>query len=250
MAPDRPILGYVESVTHSVDVAGGSGTTAVAMSQPRYWDEGEVWYYLGGDETNEISRQFPQWHNRLVVPSNNEEVDSELDRYYEFMIGTKSIPYRSNHADVVVNDSLVTQIIKDRNPGEEIEISPETLEVREYNSLIAGTDEQGFFRPGTLAYRAYGREMPDANNHPKISTREQTLFNERYGITERELIEGFLGNKITVVKSERGFAHTVCFGPTFNNVILDDGKRHANQVQQGIIDYIDELRERQLDGGV
>ena len=251
MAPDRPILGYVESVTHSIDVAGGSGTTSISMSTPRYWDEGEVWYYLGGDETNPLGRQFPQWHNRLVVPSNNEgDAFSELDTYYKFMIDTPSIPYRSNHKGIDVTESLIAEIIKDRNVPRGIEISPETLEVREYNYLIAGTDDQGYFAPGTLAYKAYGRVKPDANNHPKASLDEAAEFNERYGITERQLLEGFLGNKITVVKSKRGFSHVVCFGPTFNNVTLEDDKRHANQIQQGIMDYIDELSTRALEGGV
>lgn len=245
LSPDRPILGLVTSVTHVINVAGGSGTTTASFSAPRYWDEGEVWYFLGGEpNSGTLSRQFPQWHNSLVVPSNNESKPSSLDNFYEFMVGVTSIPYRSNHTGKAVTDEIVTSLFKDRNT-QGFEISAETLEIKEYNVKIAQTDDDGYFAEDTLARRFYGKVRPDPNNIPKATVDEQTEFVERYGIRERELFEDFLGNRITQVEG----GYTVVYGPTFNNVTLDDGKRHLNQIQKGIIEYMKELESRSLEGG-
>lgn len=246
LAPDRPILGKVESVTHVINVEGATGSTTSSMSAPRYWDEGEVWYYLGGKRTdNNLARQFPQWHNSLVVPTNNIEERSELDNFYEFMIGTTSIDYLSNHNSQPIDDNTLTTLLKNRDP-QGFEVSTETLEVKEYNIKIADTDDEGYFAEGTLARKFYGKVRPSKTNRPKASVEEQIIFNERYGVRERELFENFLGNKITQIKG----GYTVVYGPTFNNVKQDSGKRHLNQIQQGVVNYIRELESRSLDGGV
>lgn len=91
--PIRPILGKVRQVTHSIDVQSASGQTRVNFSSPRYWDEGEVWYWVGGwnpqdlaqmdidYEGNEASfRHFPHWHNRWTVPTNSFEPPKKIDR--------------------------------------------------------------------------------------------------------------------------------------------------------------------------
>ncbi len=245
LAPDRPILGMVASVNHTISVQSGSGTTTVAMSSPRYWDEGEVFYYLGGQNNGTLSRQFPQWHNSLVVPTNNIDQPSSLDVFYDFMVGTTSIPYESNHSNKTVNDQIVTSLFKDRNT-QGFDISAETLEVKEYNVKIAETDSEGFFAVDTLARRFYGKVKPNSNNRPKASVQEQLEFTERYGVRERELLENFLGNRITQIEG----GYTVVYGPTFNNVETADGNRHLNQIQQGVIEYMKELEGRMLDGGV
>ena len=106
MSKNRPVIGFITNVTHNINVAGAQGSTSVSMSHPRYWDEGEVWYYLGGEprDNDTIYRRFPIWHNRNVVAENNYSIESgqrtrktRLDRYYNFMLGCDAIEYKSNH---------------------------------------------------------------------------------------------------------------------------------------------------------
>lgn len=250
MTPTRPIIGYVDSVNHSIDVESAEGSTSISMRAPRYWNEGEVWYWLGGKDDTQSARFFPQWHNRNCVATNNysietgEKVNSELDSFYQYLIGCDAINYQSNHSDIEVDDDLVKQVIADRKvKGTGFEVSPETLEIREYNMAIAATDEDGKFMPGTIAHLVYGPVKPSSDNRPIMPVKDQVTYGERYGVTEREMHEEFLGNKFASYE-HRGKRRILLYGPTYSN---QDGR--PNQLQQVIMDWMSELEERTVGGG-
>lgn len=118
MRRQRPILGFFQSVTHTINVAAGTAQTSVQVAAPRFWDEGEVWHWIGGwspddlralnkpevddyptdlfgpdlrddaaagsernsgeNNTHSLYRKFPYWQNRLVVPTNTYNIP-EID---------------------------------------------------------------------------------------------------------------------------------------------------------------------------
>lgn len=244
MNPGRPIIGYVQSVIHSINVEAGSATTSVNMSHPRYWDEGEVWYWFGGESSEEyLMKSFPQWHNSLVIAENNTDKffdrvsDSNLDEYYDFMIGSQCVEYRSNNAGKVSVDKI-RSAIKDRNPGD-LEVNEETLQISEYNSAIASLDEDGKFAIGTLAWQFYGSVRPYDVNESNTSVESQIDYVERYGVREEELLVDFLGNEFTTAGGR-----LVVTGPTFGS------SDKINSIQSQVIDYIKDLERRTLEGGV
>jgi len=253
MTPGRPIIGYITNVSHSINVSAASGTTAVSMRSPRYWDEGEVWYWFGGEaNNNSIMRNFPQWHNREVVATNNvskesynrpvdqngNEFVSKLDRFYEFMIGSRCIEYSSNHRGLATPE-IITKAVKDRDPGP-LEVKPETLEILEYNEAIATLDEKGRFAPGTLANKFYGPVEPYDVSEANVGVEEQLEYVERYGVREKELLVDFLGNSYGRVQ---GSDRLIVSGPTF-------GGSRINSIQNQILEYMKDLEKRRLDGGV
>lgn len=253
MDPVRPVIAYVDSVTHNINVASGQGTTSVSMSFPRYWNEGDIYYWLGGNASEDpqsITRRFPRWFNRLVVATNNytinddgevERFNSSLDDYYEFMLGSKCIDYQSNHALLNITDEIVKTAIAERKPGP-FEVSPETLDINDYNDAIADTDSDGMFDPNTLAGRIFGNKKPSEDLSPKISIDEFNSERERYGVSEVELLKDFLGNDFEFIKD----GNLVWHGPTFGSFQDEKGNIYLNQIQQAVVNYIRELEGRQL----
>ncbi len=247
MSPGRPILGYITNVSHNINVSAGTGSTSVTMVSPRYWDEGEVWYWHGGAKSESpVMRNFPQWHNRLVVATNNVEEETfdrlanptDLDRFYSFMLGTEGIEYLSNHAGKS-SPGIIEKAIVDKDPGP-LEVKEETLEIKEYNTAIASLDSKGRFSPGTLAHRFYGPIEPYDVNEATATVEDQIEYVERYGVKERELFVDFLKNKYSRVK---GSGRLVLTGPTF-------GGDRINALQNQILEYMDDLEKRRLVGGV
>lgn len=266
MFSDRPVLGMVSSVSHEINIAGATASTHVSFSSPRYWDEGEVWYWLGGREnwsTSEdkvlsiahfLYRNFPQWQNRHTIATNNalyregklERVDSNLDRFYKFLIGVPSIEYLSNHTFTKFSESNIQEYITDRNPGP-FEINPETMSIREYNSLIAGRDSQGRFDRGTLAHRYFGPIKPgtDLVEKSERQVREAIEYTERYGITESELLKDFLNNT-KFQTTINGVQREIYFGPTFSTEFDSDTEAYLNPIQAMLLDYMDEIESREV----
>lgn len=255
MTPTRPILAFVESISHSINVAAGNGTTAVSFGYPRYHDEGEVYYFMGGEYTMEpLYRRFPQWHNSLTIPVNHAETLDELyqggrgteqlDVYYQFLIGCDSIDYVSCHSGVAWTQSDYENAIKERIPGP-FKINPETLEIKEYNSAIAELDVNGRFKEGTLAHRVYGAVEPDRSNKMLMSVEEQMEYAERYGATEEQLLIRFLENEYNRYRDR-----LILYGPTFAGTVNGEGKKGPNYFQKKIVDWMEDLERRDLKGGV
>lgn len=263
MDPIRPILGFVDSVSHNINVGAGSGTTTASMSYPRYWDEGEVWYHVGGESTNDyLLRRFPQWHNSVTVATNHApNLDalwslqgnrgrSAIDEYYQFLIGCDSIDYISNHANTAWTREDFERTVTLRIPGP-FSVNPETLEVRDYNSAIAEKDEDGRFRRGTLAHTIYGPAKPSRDLRPAIGRPEMNEYQERFGVRERSLLIGFLENKYTRYKRDGSSkSHLVVVGPTFANPVKNDGTYLPTSTQDQICAWLDELSQRSLGGGI
>lgn len=264
MDPARPIIGQIQSVTHTIRVQGGQARTTIAFQSPRYWDEGEVWYHMGGWSRKDLQkkrgsdvaeedyailyRRYPQWHNNKTIATNNyiSEGDyqertnrrvTELDRYYLFMLGTEAVDYMSNHWDKVDNPAKVARSIRDREPAD-LEVSPQTLDIREYNRMIAETTEDGRYAPWTLAHRFWGDIRPHADIDAKYPIDDALEYAERYGVRERELLVDFLDNKPN--RTENG--NMVYTGPTF-------GGEEVNPLQKMVLDYIEDLERRDVGGG-
>lgn len=324
MAPDRPILGYVSSVTHNINVASAQGSTTAQLQAPRYWDEGEVWHWMGGwskadleqmgvwDSDNPaLFQRFPFWHNRIVVPQNSvaiPQLEAEestaaatqargeqysggtsktteetraallgsklrgkitsmldsgnidrritpLDEFYQFMIGCDAVDYLSNHANpAILSEDNVVDLLVERQAPEGFELHPQTLAPREYNRLIADTvtqddvedsqvlnqDDIGKFMPGTLAFEFWGFRRPYSIPETEEAPLEKVqAYNERYGVKEDELMIEFLGNKPHTVRGR-----LVYVGKTFHT------EPEISLMQKQILDYIDDLKRRDIGGGV
>lgn len=324
MAPDRPILGYVSSVTHSINVASAQGSTTAQLQAPRYWDEGEVWHWMGGWSQSDLEQmgvwdaenpalfqRFPFWHNRVVVPQNSvaiPQLEAEesagaanqargerysggsdktteetragllgskmrskitsmldkgdidrritpLDEFYQFMIGCDAVDYLSNHADPsILSEDNIIDLLVERQAPEGFELHPQTLAPREYNRLIADTvtqsdvedsdalksDDVGKFMPGTLAFEFWGFRRPYSIPETEEAPLEKAqAYNERYGVKEDELMIEFLGNKPHTVRGR-----LVYVGKTFHT------EPEVSLMQKQILDYIDDLKRRDIGGGV
>jgi hypothetical protein len=256
MDPVRPVVGFVNSVSHNINVGAGSGTTSASMSYPRYWDEGEVYYYVGGEPTSDyLLRRFPQWHNSLTVSINHapnleslwslqgNRGKNALDEYYQFTLGTDAIDYVSNHAGTAWTREDFERTVSLRIPGP-FKVHSETLEVRDYNSAIAELDEEGNFAPGTLSHTIYGSKKPTRDLKPIIPREKMSQYQERFGIRERQLLEEFLENSY---KKYRG--RLVLMGPTFANP-KKNGEYIPTSIQEQMCNWMDELESRSLGGGV
>ena len=129
--PIRSILGQVEMVSHNIDNRGNA-TTSIQLSSPRFWDEGDIWYWLGGWRGTDDFIRFPPWYNRKFIATNNIILDSErrltsrfdslLDITYQGLLGCKGIRYRSINADRIDSPLL----------------DPATGAVIDYNAAIDG----------------------------------------------------------------------------------------------------------------
>lgn len=256
MDPVRPVVGFVDSVSHNINVGAGSGTTSISMSYPRYWDEGEVFYYVGGEPTNDyLLRRFPQWHNSLTVSINHapnleslwqlsgERGRNALDEYYQFLIGCDSIDYISNHANTAWTREDFEKTVSLRVPGP-FKVHPETLEVRDYNSAIAELDGEGRFLRGSLGHTIYGSNKPSRDLRPVIPREDMSQYQERFGVRERQLLEDFLENKYYKYRGR-----LILMGPTFDNPKKND-THIPTSIQEQICNWMDELDGRSLGGGV
>jgi hypothetical protein len=261
MNPDRPILGKVESVTHTINVASATAQTAVSLSSPRYWDEGEVWYWIGGRENYDktpdknagtvgsLYRRFPNWHNRHTIATNRSHGQnfSNLDKFYLYTIGVPAIEYQSNHMNSGIKPEHIKNSITSKDPGP-MDVNPVTLDILEYNSLIAETHNEGStggtFIEGTLAHTIWGGIRP-TSELPEITqqTYERSVkYTERYGVNETELLIDFLDNDQIFVNN-----NLVYVGPTFDTPrVSGSSDVILNPIQDMLLDYIDDLKTREL----
>lgn len=266
----RPVIAMLTSNTIEIDVQAARGSSSQSYTQPRYWDEGEIWYYLSGYNVEDghavngvappikgiepkdtpLYRRFPHWHNRMVVPTNTVNTPEELlagrlqttdlDRFYNFHLGTLAVEYLSNHAKAsTLSPDAVRRTIKERDPGD-FTVNPSTLEIREYNRLIAETDASGRFAPYTLAGRFWGHIKPgDDLAEPDVPHERTIEYIERYGIKEDQLFSKVL--KCLPVYIDGVMVYTGgAFGP--------EGQIDA--IQSHILKYLASLEDYSIGGGV
>jgi hypothetical protein len=256
MRKRRPILGYITSVNHSISVESGSASTSVSMTHPRYWDEGDPYYWLGGDDvTGKVGaeenagmwRRFPQWHNRNAVATNNYDMSkrtekSHLDKMYNFLLGCDSIEYCSTNKGKATNAEKVANTITNKDP-QDFAVNPETLDLIDYNDAIGLLDDGGKYAAGTLANRFFGHISPNDIGDATVDVESQMEYTKRYGVRERELFVDFLKNA-PILDTQTGV--TIMVGPTFGN----PDNETLNYLQIQVLDYIKDLRTRDLDGGI
>ncbi len=264
--PRRPVLAQISSVSHTIDVAGGEASTSVSFTSPRYWDEGEVFYWSGGhdltsgrqdipsvSEDNEIFyRRFPQWHNRYSVASNSyargtfdkngARIQTKLDQFYEFYLGVPAIPYMSNNAERVDSPEPLKRAIKERDPGP-FEVNPQNLQVIERNMMIAETyiNDEGreVYAPWTLAGKCWGEIEPDGATQAEPNVSFAPEMSERIAVSEAELMVGFLNSR-----RQKYGELDVYTGEAFGN---EDGEASARQAL--VLSYIEAIEKKKVGGG-
>jgi hypothetical protein len=205
----RSIIGLVTSVTHTIAVDGGSGnaTTTVQMEAPRYWDEGDPYHWVGGEEKNapfprEIggkkNRQlpdvnyarFPSYYLPSLVATNSLEKDEwwkepsaplklkwrPVDNLYKTLLGCRAIPYgyasrsTSRGTTVAFNKAIDGRVESDDRDQEQW-----------YNDRTRYTN--------TIVGHYY--QIADAN--PELAAEHVKNFTRRLGVNERELMTRVLG---------------------------------------------------------
>ena len=274
MSPERPMIAQLTSISHNISVASATASSSCAFSAPRFWDEGDPWHWLGGwgesdhDEwknpTNgpaefkkfyRYVRRFPYWQNRYTMPTNTfldpptgvtrTRRDTPLDLFYLQLLGVRAIEYESSNRQafskgkgaIGYDYTKAQRVLRDRTGIADLEVNPNTLSVREYNSMIAGVDDKGLYKPGTLAHKFWGAAKPE---RPPESTSTRAVddgYSERYGINERELMINFLSNR-----PKRFDNHLVYVGPTF-------GGLNVTPRQRSILAILKDLERREVAGG-
>lgn len=190
----------------------------------------------------------------MLVSGSFKKRTTPIDEFYEFMIGCEAIDYVSNHADPeILTESNIKSINKDRVIPKGFDVHPQTLAIREYNTLIASTISEddakrsseliphiGKFKPGTIAYKFWGLSRPeDIPETNKSSLEVSQEYSERYGVREEDLLIKFLGNQPNDVSGR-----LVYTGPTFS------GSFELSLMQVQILDYIKDISRRGIGGGV
>lgn len=262
LTPERPIMGMVSNVTHTISPASGTAQTTVSFVSPRYWDEGDVWFWYGGNERDsqadakpyakteaELYKKAPQWINRYILATNNhiggKRIVSRLDQFYLYHLGCSSIEYVSNHAGLGVAPSNITNFITNRDPWK-WNLNPDTLAIADVNTAIAGTDSRGNFKRNTLARRFLNISRP-TSDIPDLTTNvdKAIRYVERYGVSEEDLFVTFLGNEYYKITGE-GKVRLVVAGPTWEN---DVSSSHIvlSPLQEMMFEYMDEIEDRSLE---
>lgn len=265
MTPERPVIGMIQSVSHQIAVQGGQARTSISMRSPRYWDEGDPWYYFGGwseedhkgvtgeehDKYQKYYRRFPYWHNRYAIPENNIDPNGEprqthLDVMYQHLIGCDAIEYESIHSRTILEDGEMNygkmeRALKDREFTDDMAINEETLALKDYNRLIAETNKNGKFKEGTLAHRLWGNVRPyDVTERGTTDRDLAEDYIERKSVSEVKLMRDFLGNEPRAYEGR-----LVYIGNTFDNE-----ENQLNELQGKVVEYIEDLEKRELGQGV
>ncbi|MFB6374447.1 MAG: hypothetical protein ABEN55_15300 [Bradymonadaceae bacterium] len=218
--------------------AGNPGDDPVFGSNTTAFDE------EGGLEDNlevRTANEYVDWNWDVLQ---QRQRTTALDEMYDFLIGSEAVRYLSNHAHSrYVQPANIEQVFVDRDPvinqNYAYDVHPQTLDVREYNTMIASTDESGAFKRGTIAEQFWGDIQPQHANISDASVEEAIQYNERYGASEVELLETFLGN--TPIEQD---GRLVWVGPTFG------GDEEISLLQAHILEYIEDLEPREAGGGV
>ena len=255
MSPSRPIIAKIEGINHSINVQAASGTTSISFSHPRYWNEGDVWYNMGGkeeayenEENEHLYKKYPPWVNSHIMATNTFKFSdpkveatrgarNEIDNFYQFFLDCNAVEYESNNKDIVSNpgrDDKIRKSIMERDPGD-FDVNQETLNILDYNRLIAETDSDGYYKENTIAGFLWGRQRPEEIEENHTDVENQIEYTERYGIKEKELFTEFLNNKYNLHDDI-----VILTGQTFNH-------GGGNGIQKQIVSYIKDIEKRKLE---
>jgi murein DD-endopeptidase MepM/ murein hydrolase activator NlpD len=207
----RSIIGNISSVTHNITVGGGQGTatTTVQMDAPRFWDEGDPYHWIGGEQMDKVSDGrtlpdpdyaiFPAYYMTKLLGTNSSTVDEwwteevkvtqqklrPVDKLYAALLGSsvRGIPYQyatrgtTRNSPVVFNKAIDSRPSKDKDG--KVKINPNT-------NTIVGT-----------YYRLLNQSTELAASYVKLMTR-------RLGASEITIMTTVMGS----VSSDGGASYS------------------------------------------
>lgn len=225
--PSRSIIGRVTSVVHTITVGGGQGsaTTSVSVDAPRFWDEGDPYYWEGGKEdtaptkfgkeTRDLPSNLvgPTYYLTSLLGTNSTDVDHwwlpattnprhnrrPVDDLYEQLLGpgVKGIPYQyatrtTNQATTVAYNKAIDSRRESVN-----ENNPFAPKPHNGNTLI-------------------GRYYALADRDPALAEEYVRSFTRRHGVSERALMSRVLGAET----ADAGFSYTApAFRPLYQATV-------------------------------
>lgn len=174
----RSIIGLIHGVSHTIAVGGGGGnaTTSVSFAAPRFWDEGDPYFWKNGVASDD-NRGFPVYYLDGMVPTNSGDgyeqtepwpegkniygdENRDVDNLYRLLIGCPAIPYE--YGEVVSAATGVTVAVNQAVDGsiESDARSPRTV-VGHYQRLSSsnGHDAETFVRQFTARETVTEREL-------------------------------------------------------------------------------------------
>jgi hypothetical protein len=213
---DRSIITMITSVNHTI-VAAGTANTSVVFTHPRYWDEGDPYHWRGG-KPGDANFVFPDYFLEELIDTNSYDSDPDpegpvrpggepfatgrdrpIDKIYQEFLGCRAIPYFYSTR---------------KNPATGVEVA--------YNKAI-GYEGSG---KNTLV----GKYFDIAKESFEAAAQFAESFSERLGISENELLVGFL-------RSTAGGGNVQYVGPAFRSILQDEVRR-----LNGILNATDAFR--------
>lgn len=189
----RSIIARITSITHTISVGGGSGnaTSNISFDSPRYWNEGDPYYWVDGVESfasiedgDNAGRRipdpdrssFPAYYLPDLVPTNSTTEDFHgkeaknlvrgtlnrpIDKFYRSILGSQvqGIPYQYGARNSRLNTTVT------------------------FNKAIDGNDPNRSY-PRTIV----GTYYKLADSSPELAHRFVEDFTRREGVNEVELM--------------------------------------------------------------
>lgn len=215
----RSIIGLISNITHTISVGGGQGVAAstVQVEAPRFWDEGDPYYWVNGKRDMEtvsdgsefdgrelpspINANFPsyyldklvpvnsstdgdRWWNtdEPIVPPTSKQKTRPVDQLYSALLGSnvRGIPYQYSRRKSVARGTNVV-----------------------FNKAIDGTDADNlnvdYRETGGKNYRntIVGYYYHLVNTNSELAEAYVRTITRRYGATERVIMTTVLGTQAT-----------------------------------------------------
>lgn len=205
----RSLIGTITSVNHIISVGGGQGnaTTSIQISNPRYWDEGDPYYWKGGVENEDEDNALPVYYLNSLIGTNSfeedifeeeayiswPETDRPVDKLYSQLLGkdVKGIPFHfqsretNRSTNVVFNKAIDTRYSTIEQASKEKDTNFRSKK-RNVNTIV-------------------GRYYYFLENSEDGEAAEKFVhdFTKRRGVTETYLMTVLLGAKT----SDKGFSY-------------------------------------------
>lgn len=201
---NRSIIGQIASVAHTINVGGGQGnaSTTVQVQSPRYWDEGDPYYWVDGEAKYSPQNgrnlpdpdraAFPAYYLTSLVPENSASDDvwwdaevktpttkrRAVDDLYSQLLGpgVRGIPY--SYASRPTN--LGTTVTYNKAIAKRTAFF--NAETNRYEETRGGGDKN------TIVGRYYYLLARD----PRLAEEYVRNLTRRRGVSERDLMQRVL----------------------------------------------------------
>lgn len=192
--PIRSYIAQIESVTHRISVQGGAeASTMVSLSQPRFWDEGDPFYwrngaarYKSGSSISSVPdaefARFPSFYLPTLIGTNSYEADPTaantrevfggairnrpVDELYQSLLGVNAIPYFYDERESQATGAVVA-----------------------FNKAIDGVNDDGSKNLNTIV--GYYENLRSQNH--ELAQQFVQNYTRRLGASESEVMVDFLG---------------------------------------------------------